>query len=348
MKILTQIAIALSLILLTPSLFAASPKPPTIVSITNLIKEDNKILPIVTKGSTEVLYLKKDDVFYLSVSPAYLKQLDENRDVLIKFSAGNPYKSGNFYYGVADILYGKGRKIANEIKGSKAVGWTLWNYDSKDNNKILISDENYLLITKSVKNDPLSDFVFTLFIKGKQQIISDSTGFNYNQMDYLYVDNHNDKIYFAGYLNADPSKGGIIVYDLKTQKSQIAYSSLEAKADFHSPTRIPNSPYLLYFINSYSKKGEVNRSDFYIQEIHEWKAEIDQQKQNIKNHPDAILHTIDGPANVRDNPNGKTIATINDQTLVLVLETDGDWYHILYADIDGWTYKKNLVYKTPQ
>jgi len=56
---------------------------------------------------------------------------------------------------------------------------------------------------------------------------------------------------------------------------------------------------------------------------------------------------IDGPANLRDAPGGKTIGSFPDGFVVLLEGQKGDWFYIRgYYDRPcetGWTHKKNLV-----
>jgi hypothetical protein len=111
--------------------------------------------------------------------------------------------------------------------------------------------------------------------------------------------------------------------------------------------RIPNTPYLVYVNNIYKKTylsyKTIARGVVHVLEIAQWKKEKVLQRENINANLKAKQYAINGPANIRDNPSGKIIATLNDLTLVLVLENKGDWYHILYASVDGWTHKDNLI-----
>ncbi|MCL2335085.1 MAG: SH3 domain-containing protein, partial [Endomicrobia bacterium] len=63
-------------------------------------------------------------------------------------------------------------------------------------------------------------------------------------------------------------------------------------------------------------------------------------KDEFKN---IALYGIDGPANVRETPNGKVIGSIENGAYVWVLLKKGDWYKIAYNNLTGWTHKKNLV-----
>ncbi|MBQ8843538.1 MAG: DUF4424 family protein [Elusimicrobiaceae bacterium] len=57
------------------------------------------------------------------------------------------------------------------------------------------------------------------------------------------------------------------------------------------------------------------------------------------------LYRIDGPANLRDKPNGKVIAQLADKTYVWVWpkEKEGKWYPVMQNQITGYTHKQNLI-----
>jgi hypothetical protein len=180
-------------------------------------------------------------------------------------------------------------------------------------------------------------------------------------LTYMYLDKDNEKLYFAGSGYKEDGKkfkviSGILIYDIKSgntdafieepEREKIDaiknYEKFKTKdyEDFFNPIRVPNTPYLLFYIEK-----RVDNKYFYeiaIKEVPEWKAEIDRQEKNKKENPKAKTAYTNGSANVRDNPKGKVISTLNDWTEVLILEQKNDWYHILYADIEGWTYKDNI------
>jgi len=54
---------------------------------------------------------------------------------------------------------------------------------------------------------------------------------------------------------------------------------------------------------------------------------------------------IDGPANCRDAPDGKTLISIPNNEIVRVGERKSDWIQIHYGSTDCWTHKKNLRFK---
>ena len=58
-----------------------------------------------------------------------------------------------------------------------------------------------------------------------------------------------------------------------------------------------------------------------------------------------VLYRIDGPANLRDKPNGKVIAQLADKTYVWVWPDNkkGKWYPVRQNDLSGYTYKQNLI-----
>jgi hypothetical protein len=107
--------------------------------------------------------------------------------------------------------------------------------------------------------------------------------------EYIYVDKENKKIYFAG-RNNQKNELGLYTYDIEEDKCYpLKIDVKEHKNDdiyiltsYTNPMRIPNTSFLIYIapksrneitaqiINSTSIGTEV-----YIQEIPEWKAEIE-------------------------------------------------------------------------
>lgn len=58
-----------------------------------------------------------------------------------------------------------------------------------------------------------------------------------------------------------------------------------------------------------------------------------------------VLYRIDGPANLRDKPNGKIIGQLTDKSQVWAWPDDkkGNWYPVLQNDLQGYTHKQNLI-----
>lgn len=58
-----------------------------------------------------------------------------------------------------------------------------------------------------------------------------------------------------------------------------------------------------------------------------------------------VLYRIDGPANLRDKPNGKVTAQLADKTYVWVWPDNkkGKWYPVRQNDLSGYTHQQNLV-----
>ncbi len=52
---------------------------------------------------------------------------------------------------------------------------------------------------------------------------------------------------------------------------------------------------------------------------------------------------IDGPANVRDQPKGKIIASLPDNTKITILQQQGEWVYIMTSQAKGWTHRNNLL-----
>ena len=64
-------------------------------------------------------------------------------------------------------------------------------------------------------------------------------------------------------------------------------------------------------------------------------------------HPksEPALYRVDGPANVRNKPNGKVIGQMENDSYVWVWPKDkkGKWYPVLQNDLQGYTHKQNLI-----
>ena len=60
---------------------------------------------------------------------------------------------------------------------------------------------------------------------------------------------------------------------------------------------------------------------------------------------DPALYRVDGPANVRKEPNGKVVGEMKDGTYVWVWpgEKQGNWYPVLQNNLQGYTHKQNLI-----
>jgi hypothetical protein len=156
----------------------------------------------------------------------------------------------------------------------------------------------------------------------------------------MYINKKNQKIYMYCY-DYKKEVRGLYVYDIVTDSFNEKYvvSIDDKKHEFYlNPQRIPNMQYLIYV----GVKQMWNNWSLYTEEVPEWKAETEQQAKNKKENPGAKAAYANGSANIRDNPKGKVISTLNDWTEVLIIEQKNDWYHILYADVDGWTYKDNI------
>jgi hypothetical protein len=83
----------------------------------------------------------------------------------------------------------------------------------------------------------------------------------------------------------------------------------------------------------------------------------DKKMESLKNESKTVFEQketkliigerIDGPANIRDKPNGKVLFELYDNALVEVTtKAENDWYQVLvYADIDTTEYKMNSILK---
>jgi hypothetical protein len=69
--------------------------------------------------------------------------------------------------------------------------------------------------------------------------------------------------------------------------------------------------------------------------------------KSLQGDPESLRKKIDGPANIRDAPEGKVIGSFPDQYIVLALAQKGEWFLVrgYWEDpcVSGWTHRKNLV-----
>ncbi|MBC7693154.1 MAG: hypothetical protein H7222_15425 [Methylotenera sp.] len=67
----------------------------------------------------------------------------------------------------------------------------------------------------------------------------------------------------------------------------------------------------------------------------------------LQGDPETLRRRIDGPANIRDAPDGSIIGSFPNRFIVLLTAQKGDWYQIQgyweRACETGWTHKKNLL-----
>ena len=92
----------------------------------------------------------------------------------------------------------------------------------------------------------------------------------------------------------------------------------------------------------------INRQNY----TPEWDMSVDFVVKDFRDIPhnyapksEPVLYRIDGPANLRDKPNGKVIAQLADKTYVWVWPDNkkGKWYPVRQNDLSGYTYKQNLI-----
>jgi hypothetical protein len=161
---------------------------------------------------------------------------------------------------------------------------------------------------------------------------------------YVYIDKENLKIYFNG-ATVRKSENNLLVYDIKNDKF---YPINSAKNEaFANPIRIPNTSLIMY-----QGLGDSKGFDVYVQEIPEWKEEIEAQnkdkKEEVKQESSTEVkeekkYVIDGPANLRDKAKGKkVVGELADKAEVKMLNKKGDWYEVESGEIKGWTFKDNV------
>jgi hypothetical protein len=281
------------------------------------------------------------------------------------------YENKNFYdLNIKDEITRE--KFKNKIIRRMRISYVGDRYKDK---KIPITNGITLEVKYSETQPLYPPKILDIYINDDNIMKISNTTYSYNDLcGGIYIDNINQKLYFAGgeyfkvpirsAYDINANESNIYVYDIKTKKMSMLIDSLIFNKEneysrklLMSPLRIPNTSYLMFAEVERRYKRIKGSSDHVfatiesipdmanirIIEVPEWKAEIEQQKKNEKLYPNAKKYLIDGPANVRDNPKGKSITMINDGTEVLVLNQQGDWYEILYANVKGWTYKDNLV-----
>ena len=66
---------------------------------------------------------------------------------------------------------------------------------------------------------------------------------------------------------------------------------------------------------------------------------------SYKSASDPALFCVNGPANVRKEPNGEIVGEMKDGTYVWVFpgEKQGNWYPVLQNNLQGYTHKQNLI-----
>ena len=92
----------------------------------------------------------------------------------------------------------------------------------------------------------------------------------------------------------------------------------------------------------------INRQNY----TPEWDMSVDFIVKDYRDIPhnyvpksEPALYRIDGPANLRDRPNGKVTAQLADKTYVWVWPDNkkGKWYPVRQNDLSGYTHKQNLI-----
>lgn len=195
--------------------------------------------------------------------------------------------------------------------------------------------------------------------------------------NYLYIDKDNLMIYFDAwnrteYIDKNEKDGqkteasGLFVYDIRTDDFKL-FKSIQSEKDdngnrisvsYINPIRVPNTKYLMYVGSKNISYVQEDRTmnivtEIWIQEIPEWKAEIEAQNKekviessNNARAEKAIKYVIDGPANIRKKAKGKElIGSLETGAEVRILSKKGDWYEIEGGGLQGWTYKDNVKEK---
>ncbi|MDR3050042.1 MAG: hypothetical protein LBV16_09490 [Elusimicrobiota bacterium] len=308
-RIRIGIFILLSLVLLNSLLFAKD-------------KKEKQIFQWDSTSFRSYYYFSNDTFYILFEHGSYytLTELKNNKlyELISTSKEGEEYESDGMPYFMNEYKLTNSQLLGEEIS---------------DSQKIEISDSVYLQLNDNNEYISISE-------RNAQYIIDECSNNRYQIVSYVYVDYANSKVFFRGKINNIGN--GIVVCDIKQKKAKLIVKDDISFDESYQSVRIPNTEYLLYSKIERRFDDEIYNTKIFVIEIPEWKAEIEQQRKNKKLYPNAKKFFIDGPANIRDNPRGKSMVYLNDWTEVLVLNQQGDWYEILYANIKGWTYKDNL------
>jgi hypothetical protein len=234
-----------------------------------------KIFQAENKQSEAIWYIEKDNTFYLCIS----------------------------YDDIGVKLYKYKKEELSEVSISKDELYNLKdNYSCKkvsdsDINKKDLGNNRYLIL--KIIEDTYDDYLMTIEEDGKEKDISKNRYILYGWKSYVYIDKEFQKIYMVC---RDLKKKfiGLFVYDITKdtfREFPVVKIDDNKSITYLNPIRIPNTPYLMML-------GEKTGTDWgmYIEEIPEWKAEIDRQEKNKKENPTAKAAYTNGSANVRDNP----------------------------------------------
>ena len=290
------------------------------ISMQVYANESNKVLKIFqadAKQLERMWYLEKDNNIYVCIG--YDNTLESNL-----------YKYEN------KKLVTVPMSIDEEYKFRKE--YEIEQIDDSDIKKKDLGNNKYLILKRV--GESYTDYYMTIEENGKERDISKERYMLFAFGNYGYIDKKYQKIYVFC-RDRKKKRIGLYVYDItvNTFKEFHVIKEDEDKVLYSDPVRIPNTPYLMF-------KGINTPTDWgmYIEEIPEWKAEIENQNKEDKEVKEK-KYIIDGPANIREKPKGKTIGSIEDGAEVKILREEEKWYEVERKGIKGWTYKENVKEK---
>jgi hypothetical protein len=214
--------------------------------------------------------------------------------------------------GSAMINYGEKNFSTEEYKKIKIPETTISNKDELYD-YYYHGYFKYILVTANNWNKPIR--AFNLLVEGKEKALTNFEG---------ELKLSDDNFLSLNITNFSPTKDMYIEFINKYRDFSSLYKERYGKDYYSLPKEIKDST------ETYKAKEEIDK------EINE--AEKRHTYSNAK------LYRIDGPANIRKTPNGEIIVSLENGVCVWVVETKSDgWSRIIYNDLRGWTYKKNLI-----
>jgi hypothetical protein len=205
-------------------------------------------------------YIQKDDGLYINMDIYMGKSLSENH--VFKYSNGK----------LIDLKLTE-KEVGEYFKQAQSM----YDLDSKDN-RIIIDEKRYIKLG-GVDNPRIT------LVDGKKERYLQGYVFSTPRLTYMYLDKENEKLYFVG---GSVKASGIMEYDIETGDVKVFAESHHAPRvkdyslnnirdleSFRNPIRVPNTPYLLFFIEK-----RVNNKYFFeigIKEVPEWKSELEKK-----------------------------------------------------------------------
>ena len=232
--------------------------------------KEKKLLEI-SKTSRLSGYLLKDNKLYLAIWKS-----DEGRYIY-------KYENGNL-----KLLKLSKSEIERWIEEYK-IPYS----DDLADEKLKVNEDMYL----KLKGWEMGINFYNLYIydgKKERNVTKDRFLAELNS-NYLYIDKENQKIYFNAWnrtqyidKKSKDVESGMFIYDIKADKfeffkggkSEIDKDGNEVNTSYINPIRVPNTAYLMYIGDkktSYKKESRTMNTglEVWIQEIPEWKAEIE-------------------------------------------------------------------------